>query len=94
MPAPTRRKVRHAVSDYFHQVKAAFLELERTDPGCSQLIFGQVRTFYLKQKTLGRPQGEIFANVVQWVRARAEAETLESAEAVAPFFIQNCEVFE
>jgi hypothetical protein len=94
MPAPTKRKVRHAVEDYFAHVRAAFLELERTDPGCSQLIFGQVRAFYLKQKSLQLSQAQVFANVVQWIRGHAQAKTLESAEAVASFFIQNCEVFE
>ncbi len=94
MPPPTKRKVRHAVEDYFTHVRAAFLELERTDPGCSQVIFGQVRTFYLKQKSLQLTQADVFANVVQWIRGHAQARTLESAEVVASFFIQNCEVFE
>ena len=94
MPVPTKRKVRHAVVDYFAYVRAAFLELERTDPGCSQLIFGQVRAFYLKQKSLQLPQADVFANVVRWIRIHSQAKTLESAEAVASFFIQNCEVFE
>ena len=94
MTAPTKRKVRHAVVDYFAYVRSAFLELERTDPGCSQLIFGQVRAFYLKQKSLRLSQADVFANVVQWIRIHSQAKTLESAEAVAAFFIQNCEVFE
>lgn len=94
MPAPTKRKVRNAVTDYFHYVQNAFHELERTDPGCSQLIFGQVRTFYLKQKTLQLSQSDIFSNVVQWIRTRTQARSLEPVEVVASFFIQNCEVFE
>lgn len=94
MPAPTKRKVRNAVTDYFHHVRAAFHELERSDPGCTELIFQQVRAFYLKQKSLGLTQAKVFANVVEWIRDHGQAQTLESAEAVASFFIQNCEVFE
>jgi hypothetical protein len=94
MPPPTKRKVRNAVEDYFRHVQAAFLELERSDPGCSELIFVQVKSFYVMQKRQRLPQSQVFANLVDWIRSRARAQTLESAEAVASFFIQNCEVFE
>ena len=94
MPPPTKRKVRNAVEDYFRHVQSAFLELERNDPGCSEQIFIQVKSFYVMQKRQGLTQGQVFANLVAWIRVRAKAETLESAEAVASFFIQNCEVFE
>lgn len=94
MPPPTKRKVRNAVEDYFRHVQAAFLELERSDPGCSEQIFVQVKSFYVMQKRQNLPQAQVFANLVAWIRARAKAQTLESAEAVASFFIQNCEVFE
>lgn len=91
---PTRRKIRNAVSDYYQHVRDAFNELEKTDSDSSQLIFSQVRTFYLKQKQQGLPQHDIFTNVVQWIRRATTAQTLESAEIVAAFFVQNCEVFE
>lgn len=94
MPPPTKRKVRNAVEDYFRHVQAAFLELERNDPGCSEQIFVQVKSFYVMQKRQSLPQAQVFTNLVAWIRARAKAQTLESAEAVASFFIQNCEVFE
>lgn len=94
MPPPTKRKVRNAVEDYFRHVQAAFLELERNDPGCTELIFIQVKSFYVMQKRERLTQGQVFANLVAWIHARARAQTLESAEAVASFFIQNCEVFE
>lgn len=94
MPPPTKRKVRNAVEDYYRHVQAAFMELERSDPGCSELIFIQVKSFYVMQKRQKLSQAEVFTNLVAWIRARAKAQTLESAEAVASFFIQNCEVFE
>lgn len=94
MPPPTKRKVRNAVEDYFRHVQSAFLELERSDPGCSEQIFVQVKSFYVMQKRQGLTQAQVFANLVDWIRTRAKAQTLESAEAVASFFIQNCEVFE
>ncbi|REN05896.1 HNH endonuclease, partial [Mycobacterium tuberculosis] len=36
---------------------------------------------------------KIFQGLVHWISLRSNAESLESAEAVASFFIQNCEVF-
>lgn len=94
MPPPTKRKVRNAVEDYFRHVQAAFLELERKDPGCSEQIFIQVKSFYVMQKRQNLSQAQVFTNLVAWIRAKAKAQTLESAEVVASFFIQNCEVFE
>jgi hypothetical protein len=94
MPPPTKQKVRNAVEDYFRHVQAGFLELERSDPGCSEQIFIQVKSFYVMQKRQGLSQAQVFANLVAWIRSRGKAQTLESAEAVASFFIQNCEVFE
>ena len=94
MPPPTKRKVRNAVEDYFRHVQTAFLELERSDPGCTELIFAQVKSFYVMQKREGLTQGRVFSHLVAWIHARAQAQTLESAEAVASFFVQNCEVFE
>lgn len=94
MPPPTKRKVRNAIEDYFRHVQTAFLELERNDPGCSEQIFIQVKSFYVMQKRQGLTQAQVFANLVAWIRVRSKAQTLESAEAVASFFIQNCEVFE
>lgn len=94
MPPTTKRKVRNAVEDYFRHVQAAFLELERIDPGCTEQILIQVKSFYVMQKREQLTQAKVFSNLVAWIQDRAKAETLESAEAVASFFIQNCEVFE
>jgi hypothetical protein len=91
---PVRRKIKNAVSDYYEHVRGAFRQMEKDDPASSALIFSQVRTYYLKQKALGHPQTSTFGNVVEWIRKTSNAETLEAAEIVASFFVQNCEVFE
>ncbi|MEX1257372.1 MAG: ABC-three component system protein [Gemmatimonadota bacterium] len=94
MPGPTRRKIQHAVNDYFVGVRNYFKELERDSPGSSELIFAQVRTFYLSQKPIALTQGEVFASVVDWMARQEASATRDAAEAVAAFFVQNCEVFE
>jgi len=94
LPTPTRQKIKHAVTDYYQYIRRIFRELERESPNTSQLIFVQVRAFYLKQKSLTPSQVAIFGAVVDWIHFKATPQTIEAAEIVASFFVQNCEVFE
>jgi hypothetical protein len=87
-------KVHRNVAAYYRYVQAQFLELERQRPNVSTLIFSQVRTFYLKQKTLNISREEIVRNVVAWIHSKYEHSAIETAEIVASFFVQNCEVLE
>lgn len=89
-----RRKIKLNVSDYFQFIKSRFLELEEDDPNCSELIFSQVKTYYLQQKALNVPKHEVYSNIVDWLHKKAGSKTIEAAEIVASFFVQNCEVFE
>ena len=91
---PTRQKIRHNVVDYFGHIRKEMLELERESPTTSDLIATQVKAFYLKQRTLGLSQQEIFSNIVSWLQNKTNPKTLDAAEIVASYFIQNCEVFE
>jgi len=91
---PTQQKIKHNVSDYYQYIKARFLEIESENPNSSVLIYSQVKTFYLKQKSLGLQQQDIFSNIVEWFYVKTKPQTVEAAEIVTSFFIQNCEVFE
>lgn len=94
LPVLTQRKIRHNVTDYYQYIKDEFRELELQVPTASELIYTQVRVYYLKQQSLGLPQSVIFGNVVEWIRMTTSPDTPEAAEIVASFFVQNCEVFE
>lgn len=94
LPFPVRQKIKNAVTDYYQIVHREFVRIEQDAPTTSQLIYTQVKAFYLKQKALGYPQAQIFANIVDWIRRKADSDTVEAAEIVASFFVQNCEVFE
>lgn len=94
MPLQTRRKIHRNVSDYFIQVRQSFQRLDREKPGTADLIASQVKTYYLAQKQRGWTQQQIFKSVVDWIVNRTRPKTLEAAEIVASFFVQNCEVFE
>lgn len=90
----TRRRIKNAVGDYYQHVRDEFKRLEQDVPSSAILIFSQVRTYYLKQKSLGLSQQAVFANVVEWIRVSTNPKIDEAAEIVAAFFVQNCEVFE
>lgn len=94
LPLPTQQKIKHNVADFYQYIKTKFLEIERENPNSSVLIYSQVKTYYLKQKSMGIPQQEIFSNIVDWFYVKTKPQTIEAAEIVTSFFIQNCEVFE
>lgn len=93
LPYPTRQKIRNGVRDYFRFVRDQFLALEQDSPSASEQIAIQVKSFYLKQESMGLSQGDIFHNVVRWLRAKTGEGSLDATEVVAAFFVQNCEVF-
>jgi hypothetical protein len=90
---PTQQKIKHNVADYYPYIKAKFMEIEREHPGISDLIYSQVKTYYLKQNIPSLTQQEAFSNVVNWFYTKTKPQTIDAAEIVASFFIQNCEVF-
>ncbi len=94
MPILTQKKIRYNVADYYQYIRHKFLEMERASPTISELIATQVRAYYLEQKRLGLAQHEVFANIVDWLHIKTTPDTVEAAEIVTSFFIQNCEVFE
>lgn len=94
LPTLMRRKIKLAIEDYYNFVKQAFRELELQNPTASELIYRQVRVFYLKQRALGLPQSAVYRNVVDWIHSKSDGTALEAAEIVTSFFVQNCEVFD
>ena len=90
----TIRKIKRNVSDYYPHVKREFHSLEQEYPAASQLIYSQVRTFYLKQKSLGLPKQDIYQNVVTWLRNVTKTDIVDAPEVIAAFFVQNCEVLD
>lgn len=94
MPFATKNKIKHNVADYYQYVRLRFEEIERETPNLSELISAQVKAFYIQQKVLRLPQHAIFANIVDWFFNKTNPTTIESAEIVASYFVQNCEIFE
>jgi hypothetical protein len=64
-------------------VRREFRALEQESPTKSQLIYSQVRTFYLMQKDLGLPKAEIYQNIVAWFRNVTKTNMIEAPEVTA-----------
>ena len=94
LPELIIRKIKRNVTDYYPQVQREFRALEQESPTKSQLIYSQVRTFYLKQKDLGLPKKDIYQNVVAWFQNVTKTDMIEAPEVIAAFFVQNCEVLD
>jgi uncharacterized protein YbaR (Trm112 family) len=94
LPELIIRKIKRNVTDYYPYVQREFRALEQESPTKSQLIYSQVRTFYLKQKDLGLPKKEIYQNVVAWFQNVTKTDMIEAPEVIAAFFVQNCEVLD
>jgi len=93
MATLTRRKIKNNVSEYFIFIRSQFSELDQKEPDLSERISLQIKTYYLKQKSLGLTQQDIFQNIVSWLNAKTRPQIPEATEILASFFVQNCEVF-
>jgi hypothetical protein len=94
LPQIIIRKIKRNVADYYPHVQKEFRTLEQQYPTKSQLIYAQVRAFYLKQKSLGRPKTEIYQNIVTWFQNVTKTDAIEAPEVIAAFFVQNCEALD
>lgn len=93
MSTLSRQKIKNNVADYFQYIKSVLAEVDRENPNASELICAQVKAYYIKQKSLGLDQQDIYGNIVNWIYAKTNPRTIDSSEIVTSFFIQNCEVF-
>ncbi len=91
---PTQRKIKNNVKDYYTFIREKLALLDKAGDCTSEIISSQIKTFYLVQKRKGVTQQVAFDNIVDWLNAKTKSETIDAAEIVVSFFIQNCEVFE
>jgi hypothetical protein len=90
---PTKNKIKSNVREYFVFIRDKFSELDGAKLDFSEIISLQIKTYYLKQKSMGLDQQVIFENIVAWIHAKTKPKTNDAAEIMASFFIQNCEIF-
>lgn len=93
-PGVTHRKIQHNVTDYFVSIRDRLIRLEKEEPGITDTLSLQVRGFYIARKRANNTKEETFQLVVDWMTHLLLDLSVDEAEILASFFIQNCEVFE
>ncbi len=86
-------KIKDNVRYFYSDIKSKFSELDKSEPYTSDMIFSQVKTYYLKLKKQGLDQTQIFSALTDWIKNSTGCKNTEISEILVSFFVQNCEVF-
>lgn len=89
----TKRKIKNNVRDYYLFVKQSLSALDQKYEDLSEAISCQVKAYYIKQKSLGITQQDIYENIVAWLNVKTKPKSTEATEILASFYVQNCEIF-
>ncbi len=91
--APTKNKIKFNVTIYYVYIKRRMAELDAEKENAANIISFQVQAYFKKQQQTTKDQQEIFQDMVAWIEHHFKPKTIESAEIITSFFIQNCEIF-
>ena len=91
---PTIRKIKGNVVYYYDRIRQEFKNLDKFSPGASTMISLEVKTYYSKQRAQQQSKQIIFENIVSWINIKTRPKSIDAAEILASFFVQNCEIFE
>jgi hypothetical protein len=89
----TVRKIKNNVTEYYTFIRDRIAYLDKSNNNFSKLISLQIKAYYLKQAQMGIEQQAIFDNIVTWIRIKTRSQSMDAAEILASFFVQNCEIF-
>jgi hypothetical protein len=82
------------VIDYFSYIKNTLKDIDKNNPGRSDLMAIQIKAFYLATKPESDNQELIYNKMAEWLYTKTEQRSLDACKVIIAFFIQNCEVFE
>jgi len=88
-----RIRIKSDVTIYYVFIQERLSDLDKSNPGMSELVAMQVKLYYTDQKNRDINPKEIYNNLVQWIKEKTKTESKEACEVMISFFIQNCEVF-
>ncbi len=88
-----KKKVKFDVSQYYLLIRNLFSEIDRNSSEMFDVIAGQIKSFYLKIKTISNDQEEIYNHISEWLYSKFKIGSIEAYKIIVSFFIQNCEVF-
>lgn len=87
-------KVNYYVKFYFFYIRETFTLLDKNDILKFNLIAAEISSYFRKCESMNEKQNEIFYAMVNWIKEKCKARSIEACEAVVSFFIQDCEVFD
>lgn len=88
-----RNKVLSYVSSYYTFIHSEFQNLDGKNGFHMQILAEQVRSCFIKMNDITQDKTMIFEHVVTWIKNKTRSTNTIACEAVAAFFVQNCEVF-
>lgn len=88
-----KNKVKSDVTQYYLFIRRLFYDLDKNNPGIFDLIAGQIKSFYLKVKSISSDQDDIYEYIASWLQSKYKIGSIEAYKIIVSFFIQNCEVF-
>lgn len=88
-----RMRIKQEVSLYYAFIQERLSDLDKSNPGMSEVIATQIKLYYLDQKQRCVSPAEIHDNLVRWIKEKTNTKSNQACEIVVSFFIQNCEVF-
>lgn len=87
------KKIERNVSEFYPIVSHIFKQQDYITALTTEKVSLQIKLYYLENKAL-KDQRLIFKNVVDWIHAKTGYYSIEAAEILASYFVQNCELFE
>lgn len=87
------KKIERNVSEFYPVVSHIFKQQDFISPLTTEKVSAQVKLYYLENKN-DDSQNVVFKNTVDWIHAKTGAYSIEAAEILASYFVQNCELFE
>lgn len=88
-----KNRIINDVSQYYLFIRSLFYEIDKANPGIFDAIAGQIKSFYLKIKTISSDQEEIYEQISNWLHDKYKIGYIETYKIIVSFFIQDCEVF-
>lgn len=85
---PILLKIKTYVQFYYTYIQSRFAELDRQKPNTSEVIFSQVKTYYLKLKKLGYDLNQIFKSMNDWISTFTNNKNNEVAEIMVHFLFK------
>lgn len=87
-------RVKDDVASYYLLIRKLFADLDKSNNSTTfDSIASQIKSFYLKVKTITSDQEQIYNHIATWLYDKNKIGSIEAYKIIVSFFVQNCEVF-